>query len=320
MTIRATFELEPEGSAATLAFEASSGLATVVSDDGGRAVLDFPDDVWGADPTLLVSALVAGEATEMAAFTRCRLVDLQLPAGALPGPAFGADPRIAVGVIVKPSLGLSPGEVAVVVAAATGAGATFVKDDEKLGDPSWCPFEERVRAVARVLPPGVTYCANVTGPAESLLDRAWQAVHLGATGVLVSGAAQGLGSVLALREATLGVPILVHRAGSGPWVRNASFGTTGAVLVRLYRLCGADHVIAGTVTGKLFDSDAEIAANLAAAQEPLDGAAPSWALLGGGRQALEVAGPGTVLVLGSGAYAGPGGIAASVRALVEASR
>jgi len=120
VTIRATFELEALGT------ELCSGLATVVSDEGGRAVVDLPDDRWGADPTLLVTALVAGEPTGMRAFTRCRLVAPDVPGGTLPGPAFGARTRIEVGVIVKPSLGLPPAEVAEVaeaVAAAAGAGA-----------------------------------------------------------------------------------------------------------------------------------------------------------------------------------------------------
>ena len=231
---------------------------------------------------------------------------------------------MAVGVIVKPSLGLSPGEVAEVVRVATAAGATFVKDDEKLGDPAWCPFEDRVRAVAEVLPPAVTYCANVTGPAATLVDRARRAVQLGATGVLVNGVAQGLASIVALREAELGVPILVHRAGSGPWCRNPDVGVTAPVLTRLTRLCGADHVIVGAFAGKLFDTDDDVAASIRAARERLGAARPSWVVIGGGigpdnapAQAAQ-AGDGTVLLLGSAAYRGPSGIGASVEAVVEA--
>ncbi len=324
MTIRATFDLKPAGSAAALAEEVGSGLATVVSEEGGRAVIELPDGIWRGDVALLVSALVAGEPTEMAAFTRCRLVDLELPDGLLPGPAAGAEPHIAVGIIVKPSLGLSSAEVAEVVRNAVAAGATFVKDDEKLGDPAWCPLEDRVRAVAEVLPPAVTYCPNVTGPAATLLDRARRVVQLGATGVLVNGVAQGLASVVALREAELGVPILVHRAGSGPWCRNADVGVTGPVLTQLTRLCGADYVIVGAFSGKLFDTDDDVAANIRAAREPLGAARASWVVIGGGigpdnaPAQAALAGEGTVLLLGSAAYRGRGGIGASVEEVVQA--
>ena len=100
---------------------------------------------------------------------------MELPDGFLPGPAFGRPPRaspVGVGVIVKPSLGLTPAEVGEVARAAVAGGATFIKDDEILGDPDWCPLDERVRAVAKALEPGVVYCANVTGPGVTLVERA----------------------------------------------------------------------------------------------------------------------------------------------------
>jgi ribulose 1,5-bisphosphate carboxylase large subunit-like protein len=228
--IRAVFELEPAGRAGTLALRASDGIAPVdgmthgrvISERGGRAVLEFPRANWGASVPLLVSALVAGEGMEMQAFTRCRLVDLRLPEGFLPGPRYGAAlvarhrRAVAIGVIVKPALGLSPAGVSEVARAAIAGGATLIKDDEILGDPTWCPLEERVQAVAEALQPGVVYCANVTGPSATLLTRARRAVELGATGVMINAFAQGLDSVLTLRQADLGVPIFAHRAGSGP--------------------------------------------------------------------------------------------------------
>lgn len=335
--LRATYELEPEGTADAFAVEESTGMeggpdfvrARVVQEGGGRAVVEFPAANWGDNVALLVSSLVAGEATEDRAFTRCRLVELELPEGLLPGPAVGGRPGVVVGVIVKPSLGLSPGAVAGVVAAATGAGARFVKDDELLGDPEWCPLEERVKAVADVLPDGATYCANVTGPAETLVERAGRVVESGATGLMVNAVAQGLGGLLALRRAGLGVPILVHRAGSGPWTRNGPFGVSGAVLTRIFRWCGADVVIAGAFGGKLFETDEQVLANLAAGHEPLAGGVrPCLVALGGGiggdnavAQVDAAGGPGAgglVLLLGSRAYGRPGGIAGGVAEVVEA--
>ena len=334
--LRATYELEPHGTADAFAVEESTGMepgpafvrGRVIHEQDGRATIEFPASNWGANVPLLVSSLVAGEATEDRTFTRCRLVDLELPDGLLPGPAIGGRPDVVVGVIVKPSLGLRPAEVAEVVAAATGAGTTFVKDDELLGDPDWCPLEDRVQAVAGVLPAGVAYFANVTGPGATLLDRARKAVGLGATGVLVNAVAQGLDCVLALRSADLGVPILVHRAGSGPWTRNGSFGVSGAVLTRLFRWCGADVVMAGAFGGKLFETDEQVRANIAAAHGAVPGVRPSRVVLGGGMGAdnavaqVEAAGGpgegGLVLLLGSRAYGSVGGIAGGVAEVVEA--
>src|SRR5207302_7600507 len=91
--IRVTYELDPPEAAETLALIESVGRAAgpehvrgrVVVREAGRAVLEFPEKNWGGDVTLLVSSLLAGEWADSAAFTRCRLVELELPAGLLPG-------------------------------------------------------------------------------------------------------------------------------------------------------------------------------------------------------------------------------------------
>lgn len=331
--VRATYELEPTGSGEALALEASLGMAEgpafvrghVVSEVGGRCVIELPAANWGPNLPALISAVVAGEGVETAAFSRLRLVDLELPPGWFPGPAFPAPRRVEVGAIVKPSLGLAPAEVADVAAALARGGARLVKDDELLTDPAWCPLEERVAAVSAALPPGVVYCPNVTGPTATLLDRARRVVDLGATGIMVNAFAQGLDAVLALRQAGLGVPILAHRVGSGPWVRNERFGVTGAVLARLTRLAGADYVQVGAFGGKLFDSDDEVRAQLEAVRAPLPGVASPVAVLGGGvgpdnaRAHAETAGAvGLLLLLGSRAYGHPRGVEAGVRATCEA--
>src|SRR5437899_2767007 len=199
LVIRGIYELDPPEASETLALIESVGRADgpehvrgrVVAREAGRAVLEFPERNWGGDVTLLVSSLLAGEWADSAAFTRCRLVELELPAGLLPGPAFAAPDEVLVGAIVKPSLGLSPAKFASTAAALAAGGADLVKDDELLGDPVWCPLEDRVSAVAAVLPDRARYAANVTGPVDSLLQRARRAVELGAGAVMVNAFAQG---------------------------------------------------------------------------------------------------------------------------------
>lgn len=333
--IRATYELEPGGRAEALALEASLGMPTgpdfvrgrVVEEREGRAVLEFPAANWGRNLPMLISSLVAGEGMEDRSFTRVRLVGLDLPRGMLPGPAFQAPDDLGVGAIVKPSLGLRPPEVAEVAAALAAGGARLVKDDELLGDPEWCPLEDRVKAVAAIVPPSVVYCANVTGPVDGLVDRARRTVDGGATGVMVNAFAAGLDAVRALRDANLGVPLLAHRVGSGPWVRNERFGVSSAVLAQLTRLAGADYVLVGAFGGKLFDSDEEVRAQLDAVRRPLHDVHAPTAVLGGGigpdnarAQADQAGGTGLLLLLGSAAYRHPGGVEVGVRATCEALR
>ena len=299
---------------------------TVVAQADGRAVLEFPEQNWGGDVTLLVSSLLAGEWADSAAFARCRLVELELPAGLLPGPAFAAPDEVLVGAIVKPSLGLAPGEVAAVASALAAGGADLIKDDELLGDPEWCPLEERVRAVAAVLLDGVRYAANVTGPVESLLPRARRAVELGAGAVMVNAFAQGLDSLRALRAAELGVPIFAHRVGAALWARGPAVGVAPGVIAGLTRLCGADFVQVGSFTGSVYDMAEDVHAQIDACHRDL-GVARAVAVLGGGvgpRNAAEqVRAAGItsrlMVLLGSAAYE-DGSPEEAVRATVASVR
>ena len=325
--IRVTYELDPPEAAETLALIESVGRAdgpervraSVVGIEGNRVMLEFP--AVSSDVALLVSLLFAGEWADSAAFTRCRLVAVDWPEEFLPGPAFDAPDRVLVGAIVKPSLGLTPAQVADVASQLAAGGADLVKDDELLGDPDWCPLEERVRAVAAV---GVRYAANVTGPVDSLLTRAERAVELGAGALMVNAFAQGLDSLRAMREADLGVPIFAHRVGAALWARQSAFGVAPSVIAELTRLCGADYVQVGSFSGSVYDSADEVRAQIAACHGPLGAASRSVAVIGGGvgpgnaAAQLEQAGvaQGVMLLLGSAAYE-DGSPADAVRSVVE---
>ena len=333
--IRAVYELDPPDAAETLALIESVGRADgpedvrarVVAYEDGRAVLEFPEANWGADVTLLVSSLLAGEWADSSAFTRCRLVDVEWPEGFFRGPAHRAPDRVLVGAIVKPSLGLTPTEVAATAAALAAGGADLVKDDELLGNPVWCPLDERVRAVAAAIPEDVRYAVNVTGPADSLAARAERAVELGATALMLNAFAQGLDSLRVLRALELGVPIFAHRVGAALWARSRSFGVAPAVIAELTRLCGADYVQVGSFSGSVYDTPADVRAQLDACRRPLQGARAAVAVIGGGvgpRNAveqLEAAGRtlGIMLLLGSAAY-DRGSPTDAVRAVVDAAR
>jgi len=313
--IRVTYELAPPEAAETLALVESVGRADgpeqvrgrVAEHEGDRATLEFPAAT--NDVALLVSSLFAGEWADSSAFERCRLVGVEWPDAFLPGPAFDAPDRVLVGAIVKPSLGLSPIEVADTAAKLVEAGADLVKDDELLGDPEWCPLEERVRAVAAA---GITYAANVTGPVETLVERAHRVVALGARAVMVNAFAQGLDALRALRDAELGVPIFAHRVGAALWARRLDFGIAPAVVAELTRLCGADYVQVGSFSGTVYDSADDVRAQIRACHRPLGGARRAVAVIGGGVGPDNAAGQldaartrsGVMVLFGSAAYDG----------------
>jgi len=349
----ATFELEPDGSARALAVEESTGTeepagamfadvgGTVLEEGGGRAVIAWPWRNWGPNLPQLMASVLVGEGCETARFTRCRLVALEWPdelvAAVGGGPRFGlegvrrrlgvAAGRPLLGGIVKPSLGLSPAEVAATAAALARGGCHFIKDDELLADPEWCPLLERTRRVAEALASvgrPVMYAANVSGPVDTLLDRAAAAVAAGAGAIMVNAFATGIDAVRAVAAAGLGVPVLAHRVGAGPIARNPEVGVDGSVLCELTRIAGADLVQIGGFGGKLFDTPEEVARNLAACRRPLGGAKVPVPVNGGGVWAgstpavLAAAGCDVMLLLGMGAYEHPGGPEAGARSVAEA--
>jgi ribulose-bisphosphate carboxylase large chain len=350
----ATFELEPSGSARALAVEESTGTEAippemwarvggeVLSDEGGRAVIAWPWRNWGANLPQLMASILVGEGCETARFTRCRLVGMEWPDEFVValggGPRFGldgfrsllgpgAETRPLLGGIVKPSLGLGPAEAAETAAALARGGCDFVKDDELLGDPNWCPLLARVGQVAAALAEvgrPVLYAANISGPVDTLLKRASAAVEAGATAIMINAFATGIDAVRAVAAAGLGVPVLAHRVGAGPIVRNPEVGVAGAVLCELTRIAGADLVQIGGFGGKLFDTHDEVARNLAACRRPLGGARVPVPVNGGGVWAgstptvLAAAGHDVMLLLGMGAYEHPGGPEAGARSVKQA--
>ena len=163
---------------------------------------------------------------------------------------------------------------------------------------------------------------------ETRRRRAERAVELGARAVMLNVFAQGLASLQLLRQADLGVPLFAHRVGAAMWMRDGDVGVSPAVVAELTRLCGADYVQVGSFTGKLFDREHDVRAEIAACRRELDGAPRSTAVLGGGvgpdNAAEQVAragvASGLMVLLGSAAYLHPGGVEEGVRATVEAVR
>jgi ribulose-bisphosphate carboxylase large chain len=312
--VRAIYEIRPPGWGETLAVLQSVSLpdgpqrvrARVVDVEGERVTVEFPALEGETSAEQLLAACVAGEWADRGDFESCRLVEVDWPDG-LPGPAFPASPGVSVGAIIKPALGLSPEEAAAVAADLAAGGAVLVKDDElQRSSPA------RVRAINAAIPEHVLYAANVTG------GDAGAIVEAGARALMVNAFLAGLGSIAQLRG--FGLPIFVHRVGSAFLRRGGPVSVSARVLAELTRLLGADYVQVGSFSPRTFDTDDEV-------REQIAGARPASAVIGGGvgaenaREQLERAGTrdGVMLLLGSAAYAHPGGVRAGVAAAVEAA-
>jgi ribulose-bisphosphate carboxylase large chain len=311
--VRATYEIRPAAWGETLAILQSTSLADgpehvrarVVEVSGERVTIDFPALDGETAAEQLLATCVAGEWADRGDLESCRLVSVEWPDG-LPGPAFPAAAGVSIGAIVKPALGLTPQEAAGVAGELAAGGAVLVKDDElQRSSP------ERVRAIHAAIPEHVLYAANVTGVDVEAV------VAAGARALMVNAFLAGLGSVARLRE--YGLPIFVHRVGSAFLRRGGPVSVAAGVLAELTRLLGADYVQVGSFSPRTFDTDEEVREQIAAAR-------PATAVIGGGvgpenaADQLERAGTrdGVMLLLGSAAYAHPGGVRAGVAAAVEA--
>ena len=313
--MRAVFEIRPPGWGETLAILQSVSLpdgpadvrAQVVDIGGERVTVDFPALDGETSAEQLLATCVAGEWADRGDVESCRLVEVEWPDG-LPGPAYPASAGVSIGAIVKPALGLAPGEAAAVAAELAAGGAVLVKDDElQRSSPA------RVRAINDAIPGHVLYAANVTGCDAGAI------VEAGARALMVNAFLAGLGSIAELRE--YGLPLFVHRVGSAFLRRGGPVSVSASVLTELIRLLGADYVQVGSFSSRTFDTDDEVRAQIAAAR-------PATAVIGGGvgaanaREQLERAGTrdGVMLLLGSAAYAHPDGVRAGVAAAIDAIR
>ena len=156
-----------------------------------RAEIDiaFPVANVGANLSSLL-ATVAGNLYELGEVTGLRLLDLDLTpeyASQFAGPAFGVPGtrrlagvhgRPMIGTIIKPSIGLTPGQTAELVDSLCAADIDFIKDDELIADPPYAPFDERLRAVMPVLRRHADrlgrmpmYAINISGSIDEMLRR-----------------------------------------------------------------------------------------------------------------------------------------------------
>ena len=311
-----------------------------------EVTLSWPLANTGASlPNIL--ATVAGNLFECREVTGLRLIDLALPPallGPYQGPAFGIEgtrrltgvyDRPLIGTIVKPSIGLTPAETADLVDKLVGGGIDFIKDDELMGDPPHCPFEERVKAVMAVIRPHADrtgrspmFAFNITGEIDEMLARHDLVEREGGTCVMVSLNWVGTVGVARLRRHAW-LPIHGHRNGWGFFSRCPALGFEFKAWHKVHRLAGADHIHVNGLANKFAESDESVIASAKACLAPLFGAAqppltvmPVFSSGQTVRQAAATyAALGTVDLIhaaGGGVMAHPGGIAAGVAALRQA--
>lgn len=309
-----------------------------------RVTLSWPiDNVGPSLPNLL--ATVAGNLFELRQFSGLRLLDIRLPdvfAQNYGGPKFGVsgtrhlagvEGRPIIGTIVKPSVGFGPQETADLTKLLCEAGIDFIKDDELQSDGPACPFDERVRAVMRVINAHadrtgkkVMFAFNLTGEIDQMRRRHDLVLKEGGTCIMASLNSVGLVGMIELGRFTE-LPIHAHRNGWGYLSRAPLLGWSYVAWQKIWRLTGADHMHVNGLSNKFSEADDSVIASACACLTPLFDDKPCLAMpvFSSGQSAKQA--PGTYAALGSadlifaaggGIMAHPDGPAAGVASLREA--
>lgn len=307
-----------------------------------RLKIAFPLDNVGLNlPTVL--AMVCGNLFELAELSGCKLLDLELPeqfASRYPGPRFGIEgtrrligvaKRPLLGTIIKPSVGLSPAQTAVMVRQLGLAGIDFIKDDELMANPPHSPLAERVACIMKEIQRladesgrKIMYAFNITDEIDAMRRHHDLVAESGGTCVMASINHVGLTGMSALRTSSQ-LPIHGHRNGWGMLTRHPALGIEFTAYQKLWRAVGVDHLHVNGLQNKFWEPDDSVVQSIKAMQQPLWGGYQALPVISSGQwggQAIEtyrrIASQDILYLAGGGIAAHPLGPAAGVRAIQHA--
>ncbi len=309
--------------------------------------ISYPVANVGANlPTL--ASTVAGNLYDLGEVTGLRLIDVAVsqayrewfekPRLGVEGTrrSLGVAGRPIFGTILKPNVGMSPGEIADLVALLCEAGVDFIKDDEICADPDHAPLAARVPAVMAKVRAyrertgrDVMVAFNVTDETDAMRRHADLVEREGGSCVMASLNWCGLSGTQTLRRST---PLALHghRNGFGAFARHPMLGIGFDAYQALYRLAGVDHMHVHGIGGKFSDAASEVEEAARRCLRPLATDAPDasdavlpafssgqWA--GTLPRTADAAGSADFMFMaGGGILAHPDGPAAGIRSLRQA--
>lgn len=234
------------------------------SKKSGRVKIAFPvvNIDWETDGVAHMLVNIMGGQMDIFSIEKCQVKGIEFPNSVLKyfkGPKFGIEgvreytkvyDKPLLGGIVKPKTGITPQVLLEMVKELVEGGVNFIKEDEILSDPSFCPIEERVPLIMDYLKDkNVVYCVSIHSDYPYILDRVKRVYELGGNGVHVNFWC-GLGVYKAIRE--LDLPIFVHFQKSGDKIltnRNHDFYIDWTVMSQLAGMMGVDFIHAGMIGG-----------------------------------------------------------------------
>ncbi len=241
----------------------------------GKVKIAFPiiNTDWEGDGISHLLCQLMGGQMDIDTFDSCRLIDLEFPAeikSKFLGPKYGISgmreytgqyDKPFSGAIVKPKTGMDANTLLDMVKELVDGGCDFIKEDEIMSNPSFCPIEERVPLIADWMAKQskkVVYAVCINGDHDHILKRATKVSELGGNAVHVNFWA-GLGVYGAIRR--LDLPLFIHFQKSGDKVitdTRHAFGIDWNVICQLAGMQGVDTIHAGMWGGYLSDDEDDL--------------------------------------------------------------
>ena len=173
--------------------------------------------------------------------------------------------RPLVGTIVKPKVGLEPGEHAQVAYESWVGGCDIVKDDENLTSQGFNNFQTRFlktikkcKQAEKETGEKKVYLVNCTAEIEEMKRRIKFVEKNGGNYIMLDIITLGWAGLQTARNFTK-LPIHAHRAGHAMMDRDKdSFGMSMEVIAQLARMVGVDTLHIGTAYGKMSGGKSEV--------------------------------------------------------------
>jgi len=242
----------------------------------GEVSIAFPLDNINLEEDGISQILchIAGGQVDIEEIVKCHILDISLPdkveSDFSLAPAYGIDgfrrfnnviDKPFFGGIIKPKVGMSPEVLLEAVKEMVYGGVNFIKEDELLGNPSHCPFEERVPLISSWLKenaPDVIYCFCINGDSPYALERANFVANNGGNGIHIN-VWSGLGVYRAIRKQNPNLWIHFQKSGDKFFTdKRAPFHIYWPVICKIAGWSGVDSIHAGMIGGYMNQDDDEI--------------------------------------------------------------
>ncbi|MBF4470517.1 ribulose-bisphosphate carboxylase large subunit family protein [Flavobacterium sp. HJJ] len=307
-----------------------------------RVKVSWSIENFGYNLPVLISTL-QGNLYEITQFTGLKLMDFEVPdsfATHYSGPKFGIKgsklscgvvDRPMIGTIIKPSIGMSVDETAALVKTLIEAGIDFIKDDELMGSAANSFFDDRVKAIMKVIRDNeqktgkkVMYAFNVSDEIDEMQRKYDLILQEKGSCAMVSINSVGLSGTKKICDQGELV-IHGHRNGWGMLNRHPLLGIEFPAYQKIQRLAGVDQLHVNGIQNKFWESDDSVVTSIQSCLKPFLGGNEILPVVSSGQwggQAVETyrrtQTTDLLYMAGGGILAHPMGPKAGVNALQQA--